>query len=209
MKKIKAKNVLKEANGDVRIANIPMVNQGPKGYCAPATLERAMRYMGVPADMYLLAVSATDPERGTNTNLLIENSERIVRSKGRRFRTLDLDKGIKIKDVKKYIDVGVPVLWRMRSLEQYNKVTNQRSAARKKVDDFEAWTSEIQKEADSISPGLEKINDNHHICMIVGYNEATNEFAVSDSWGPRYELRWVHRDIASAVTNGSSFVLSF
>jgi len=35
------KNVLNEENGDVRISNIPMVDQGPKGYCAPATFERA------------------------------------------------------------------------------------------------------------------------------------------------------------------------
>lgn len=209
MKKLKAKNVLREDNGDVRIINIPMVNQGPKGYCAPATLERAMRYMGVPADMYLLAVSATNPETGTNTNLLVQNSERIVRSKGRRFRTLDFSDEIKIKDIKKHIDAGVPVLWRMRSLEQYNKIANKRSAARTKIEDLAAWANEIQQEADQAVPLLKSIQDNHHICMIIGYNETTNELAVSDSWGPRYELRWVHLDIASAVTSRNSFVLSF
>jgi len=52
-------NIVKEENGDVYIKNIPMVDQGPKGYCAPATFERAMRYAGVPADMYLLATLAT------------------------------------------------------------------------------------------------------------------------------------------------------
>ena len=51
-KKIQIKNVKTEENGDVWIDNIPMVDQGPKGYCAPATFERAMRYMLVPADMY-------------------------------------------------------------------------------------------------------------------------------------------------------------
>jgi hypothetical protein len=33
-----------------------MVDQGPKGYCVPATFERAMRTMGIDADMYLLAM---------------------------------------------------------------------------------------------------------------------------------------------------------
>ncbi|GDY18595.1 hypothetical protein LBMAG55_19180 [Verrucomicrobiota bacterium] len=33
-----------------------MVNQGPKGYCVPATWERVLRYMGIPADMYVLAM---------------------------------------------------------------------------------------------------------------------------------------------------------
>ena len=44
-------------NGDVILKDIPMVNQGPKGYCVPATWERAMRSMGVPADMYVLAMA--------------------------------------------------------------------------------------------------------------------------------------------------------
>ena len=41
--------------------------------------------------------------------------------------------------------------------------------------------------------------------MVIGYNESTNEVAVSDSWGPRYELRWVHLDIAKAVTSRGGF----
>ena len=45
--------------------------------------------------------------------------------------------------------------------------------------------------------------------MVIGYNEATNEVAVSDSWGPRYELRWVHLDIAKAVTSRGGFVIDF
>jgi len=47
--------------------------------------------------------------------------------------------------------------------------------------------------------------------MIIGYNEATNELAVSDSWGPRYEIRWVHTDIANAVSSkyNDGFVIDF
>ena len=33
-----------------------MVNQGPKGYCVPATFERVLRTMGIESDMYLLAM---------------------------------------------------------------------------------------------------------------------------------------------------------
>lgn len=209
MKKLKIKNALKTTNGDVRITNIPMVDQGPKGYCVPATMERAMRYMGVPADMYLLAVSATDPETGTDTEILKENSERIVRSKGRRFKTVGLDGEIKLKEVKKHIDDGVPILWNMRSADQYNDIATQRTKKRAQVVDFAAWASEIQKEADAVVPQLKKVEENYHTCMIIGYNEKTNEIAVSDSWGPDYELRWIHIDIASAVTDTGSFVLSF
>lgn len=209
MKKIKAKNVLTKTNGDNLIQNIPMVDQGPKGYCAPATMERAMRYMGVPADMYLLAVSATDPERGTDTNLLKENSERIVRSKARKFKPVKFDREIGMREVKKHIDQGVPILWRMRSLTEYNKIATSTTAERTKVKDYEAWATKLQAAATEVVPRLKRIDKNHHICMIIGYNEKTNELAVSDSWGPRYALRWVHIDVASAVSSGGSFVLSF
>ena len=44
-------NLEKREGGDVVISDIPMVDQGPKGYCVPATAERSMRYLGIPADM--------------------------------------------------------------------------------------------------------------------------------------------------------------
>jgi hypothetical protein len=49
-------SVVREENGDVYLSEIPMVIQGPKGYCVPAAFERAMRTMGIDADMYLLAM---------------------------------------------------------------------------------------------------------------------------------------------------------
>jgi hypothetical protein len=207
-KKIQIENVKKEANGDVWIDNIPMVDQGPKGYCAPATFERAMRYMLVPADMYLLATAATAPGGGTNTTKLSEDCKRIVRSKARRIKELELHEDFEIKTVKRYIDKGVPVLWQMRSLSQYNEVANKRTKEREEVDDFSTWASEIQSEAEQVAPQL-SASANYHICMVIGYNEETNEVAVSDSWGPRYELRWVHLDIAKAVTSRGGFVIDF
>ncbi len=204
------KNVRQDDNGDVWIDNIPMVNQGPKGYCAPATFERAMRYMNVPADMYLLATAATTAGGGTNTQLLAKDAKRIVRSKARRIKDISLGSGLKIRDVKSYIDEGVPVLWQMRSLKAYNKIANERTKERTSITDFEAWAETIQNEADETVGQLRR-EDNHHICLIIGYNEETNELAVSDSWGPQYELRWVHTEIAAAVTSTQSggFVIDF
>jgi len=201
-------NIVRSENADVYIDNIPMVNQGPKGYCAPATFERAMSYMKIPADMYLLATAATT-QQGTNTRLLAENCKRIIRSKARRIKDLDLNKDLKMKTVQKYIDKGVPILWQMRSLREYNVLANKRSEKRKTVKDFKAWADEIQAEVEEIGEGVMSQNANHHICMIIGYNEETQELAVSDSWGPNYELRWVHIDIAKAVTSYGGFVIDF
>lgn len=43
IRRVHEANVENRNNGDVVIMNIPMVDQGPKGYCVPATFERCMR----------------------------------------------------------------------------------------------------------------------------------------------------------------------
>jgi len=209
LKKKLIKNVHTKPNGDVIIENIPMVNQGPKGYCAPATFERAMNYMSIPADMYELATAATKVGGGTNTYLLADNCKRIVRSKARRIKDLELNKDLEIRKIKKFIDKGVPVLWQMRSIAPYNKLVNKRTSERKKIQNFTTWSETIQKEADQNVSQFRGENTNYHICMIIGYNEATKELAVSDSWGARYELRWVHIDLAKAVTSSGGFAIDF
>ena len=209
LKKKLLKNVSTQPNGDIVIKNIPMVNQGPKGYCAPATFERAMTYMNIPADMYELATTATYAGGGTNTTLLADNCKHIIRSKSRRIRELKLEKDLKIKNIKHFINKGIPILWQMRSLNSYNALINQKTAQRRKVTDFRTWASSIKKEAQQLSSKFKSQEVNHHICMIIGYNEKTQELAVSDSWGLGYELRWVHIDIAQSVTSPGGFVIDF
>lgn len=54
------------ANGDVYIEGVPMVNQGRKGYCVPATISRVLRYYGIDVDMHALALDMeTDVGGGT------------------------------------------------------------------------------------------------------------------------------------------------
>lgn len=200
------KNLETNDFGDVYIDDIPMVNQGPKGYCAPATFERAMRYMRVPADMYVLATIATGSSGGTNTNKLADKAKLIIRSKARRIKEFE-SKEVTMRSVKKYISKGVPILWRMCSLEQYNEHANKRTRERISQTDPKAWKTELEAELEGKVKGLKEIQANHHICMIIGYNEKTQEIAVSDSWGPQYKMRWVHIDMINAVSNAGSFVI--
>lgn len=207
MKERLAANVVREDNGDVFIKNIPMVNQGPKGYCVPATFERAMRYQGVPADMYLLAAAGgTAPGGGTNTQRLFEEVESIVRRKGRRPDDIKLQP-LRLRTVQRYIDSGVPIMWQMCSLSQYNGVANRRTKERKKVTDWTRYAAKIAKEAEANAKEMENTKANFHVCMIIGYNEATQELAVSDSWGASYAIRWIHIDEAAAVGNGKGFTI--
>lgn len=95
-------NVIDESKGrgDVFVDNVPMVDQGQKGYCAAATAERVLRYYGLQIDEHQVAEAAgTTPEGGTST-LEMKNS---VESIGKRFRlgTVvcygDFDKGVEAR----------------------------------------------------------------------------------------------------------------
>jgi len=197
-------NVRKLENGDVYITEIPMVNQGPKGYCVPATFERAMRTMGLDADMYLLAmIGNTAAGGGTSVTALLNNVKSAVYRKGRRTKE-DRISSLKIRDVKREIDKGIPVMWTMFSVDEYNKITNENTAGR--TSGGASFREAMNERADQLAK-RPKPDENGHVCMIIGYNEETEEIAVSDSWGKRFELRWVPLEAADWVSNGRLFMI--
>ena len=107
IRRVHEANVNKRNNGDVVIMNIPMVDQGPKGYCVPATFERCMRYMEIPADMYLLAMAGnTGMGGGTVISNLVNAVQQEVWAAGRTMKTVD---GLpSFKELEKYLKDGVP-----------------------------------------------------------------------------------------------------
>ncbi len=162
-------------NGDVVIRNIPMINQGPKGYCSPATWERYLRYLDIPADMYLLALAAnTGVGGGTYSQDMIDATRNIISINGRKLR--DLDEKPTLDNVSKYIDMGLPIMWRLTSNPDFRKAVYLNSARRK---DEEPEERDFGK------------GSGGHICLIIGYNQQTGEIAISDSWGPEYAECWV------------------
>jgi hypothetical protein len=63
-------NVVRDVESrDVWIQNIPMVDQGPKGYCAAATAERVLRFFGQEVDQHQVAqIANTTSGGGTSTD---------------------------------------------------------------------------------------------------------------------------------------------
>lgn len=199
-------SIVKKKNGDVFLSEIPMVDQGPKGYCVPATFERAMRTMGLEADMYLLAmVGQSAAGGGTSVGLLLENVKHQVVSKGRRMKEENL-KELRIRDIKRYIDEGIPVMWTLCSMEEYNKIADKDTAKRATVTDWAAHAKEMAAETVQFAK-MPKPAEKYHICMITGYNEATQEISVSDSWGQRFEQRWVPIAAANWASCGGLFMI--
>jgi hypothetical protein len=199
-------SLVKKPNGDVYLSEIPMVDQGPKGYCVPATFERAMRTMGLEADMYLLAmVGQSQAGGGTSVELLVENLRHQVFSKGRRIKEEPL-KQLRVRDVKRYIDTGFPVMWRLCSMPEYNKAADKDTAGRDGITDWKDYGEKLLAENATLVKS-EKPRSNYHICMIIGYNEVSQEIAVSDSWGARFERRWVPVSVANWASNGGILMI--
>ncbi len=195
--------VERRENGDVVIGNIPMVDQGPKGYCVPATAERCMRFLGLPADMYLLAmVGETDAGGGTSVDRLLSNIGRDIKRKGRSF---DIESGeMKMRDIQRSIDDGIPIIWGCYSTEEFNSTATKRTKMRQE----ETWSSYKTTVAGANeSPGLYPDSSRSHVVIIMGYNEETNEIAFSDSWGERYLERWITLPEAQQVSQDRFYII--
>jgi uncharacterized protein YvpB len=128
-----------------------------------------------------------------------------IRSKN---RSADSWQGeLKLKELQKHIDKGVPVIWTLFSTDDFNKVANERTKARKDVTNWAEWKSKITGEAAS-SP-LRKDKESGHVVLIIGYNKDTNEIAFSDSWGENYKERWITLPEAEMVSQGFFYTVGF
>jgi len=196
--------VEKRDNGDVVITNIPMVDQGPKGYCVPATAERCMRFLGIPADMYLLAMAGeTSAGGGTSVDRLLNNIGSDIKRKGRSF---DIESGeLKMRDIQKSIDDGIPIIWALYSTTEFNQTSTERTSERKEGD-WDVYKAKVAKAAES--PALTPDRNKGHVVIIMGYNESTNEIAFSDSWGERYLERWITIPEAEQVSQNRFYIIS-
>ncbi len=194
-------------NGDVVLKDIPMVDQGPKGYCVPATLERALRYLGIPADMYVLAMAGqTAAGGGTTVGGMLAGVGEVVRRNGRRIVTSG--GRISPRAVARFIDEGLPMLWTLMVVPELDAALTRRSVERRRVEDWPAY----DKMLDPLRKGARRLRpnpENGHMCMIIGYNPITDEIAISDSWGPQFAERWITADEANAVSAGQFTVVNW
>ena len=187
------KNVVKQPEGDVYIKGIPMVDQGPKGYCVVASVQRLFEYYGIPADEHQIAqVAGTDAHAGTSILAMSEALKKIDYRFKTRFKILCLasNQGLVevnerkmtvgkpfgrdkfAREIHQHVDQGIPLLW--------------------------ALTLGLYPEEPSIAQQV----GGGHMRMIIGYNDKTGQVLFSDSWGTGHELKKMSMDHAFKATMG-------
>jgi hypothetical protein len=211
MRDLLAKRVVHRDNGDVIVSEMPMVDQGPKGYCVPATWERYLRYMDVPADLYVLAIMG-DSGLGGGTNLerMKAGVDDYVSAYHRRIE--NYDGPLDVAHIAKYIDQGLPLMWTCWIQEQVEHQTSKNTEERKKVTDWNAYAKDLVTQDAALGPnfsGQDMARTNGHMRLIIGYNAATNEIAISDSWGEAMAERWMYVGTADRISQGQIGYLSW
>jgi hypothetical protein len=197
--------ITRRPNGDVILDQIPMVNQGPKGYCVPATFERYLRYAGIPADMYeLAATGGTDFGGGTSFTVMAKSLDRFIRRQGRRLEKASPK--LTATGIARFIDEGRPVIWGLYSTDNFNRLADDNSEAR-------GHSTGLFTSKPGLSPAvlasLTPDSQTGHACLIIGYNKSTNEIAFTDSWGPRFTERWVPAEAAQKISQDEFWVLAW
>lgn len=186
-------NVKRDEAGNTVIVGIPMVDQGPKGYCVVASAQRLFEYYGIPCDQHQLAqVAESDAETGTSSMAMSDALGKIDHQFKTRFKPIGamytngklhepqrdmkpgklLDEEGFLKAVKDYVDDGIPLLWSLE-LGRY-------------------------PEEPAISPQAA----GGHMRMIIGYNEADGRIVFTDSWGAGHEKKRMEIANAFAATQG-------
>ena len=118
-----ADNVKRNDEGDVYVANVPMVDQGDKGYCSVAAAERVLRYFGQDIDEHEIAqMAGTHAQGGTSTKAMISAVETI----GRRCR---LGKREVVAKIGGWDDLE-------KQLKEYNKCAKRMKKPELRFDDF-------------------------------------------------------------------------
>jgi hypothetical protein len=221
-----AKSVIREKTGDVFIPNIPMVDQGDKGYCAAATAARVFNYYGVPADQHEMAQVSGSIAGGGGTNP--DEMEDAMRKLSGKYKTryqtlLDLDYSSRKYQsfMRKYNSAAKKLDKKVLDTDRYIYLINGLDPevlreVNGKGPTYDKFMRTVRENIDKGLPILwalqlgmfpengEKAKQagGGHMRLIIGYNADKNEIIFSDSWGNGHEKKRMAAPDASAATMG-------
>jgi hypothetical protein len=205
-------HVKTDPGGDVLITDIPMVDQGQKGYCVVASAERVMRYYGGRVDEHELAeIAGTSAEKGTSVPAMLDSLKKLSGRLHIKIRTVEnFDENRIMAIINNYnrearrdqravefdpaVDTFQDVFSRMDS-------DILRKTRTKNPSEMDLFFRHVQTHVNQGTPLLWSVmigvlpqpkdprGYGGHMRLIIGYNAKTKEIMYSDSWGLGHELK--------------------
>lgn len=178
-------NVERESNGDVWIKNIPMVDQGEKGYCVPATVSRVFAYYGMDGvDQHALAALCKSSQNGTSAEDMGKALKSICVPFHMTVKSWEWVKGFqkRLNKSGESLDYGEFVGMMLEDIEKHPSSMNK-------------GFNEIKHQIDAGVPVVWAVvlgifpekgipqTIGGHMRLIIGYNQEENTIIYSDSWG--------------------------
>jgi hypothetical protein len=152
--------------GDVWIDGVPMVDQGPKGYCVVASAQRLFEYYGISCDEHQLAqMAGTKAQGGTNSEEMEKALQALDTSFRMHFKPLKKGDRDFLKQIQEYINKGIPLFWGLQL----------------------GISPEEPPLKVPAEPSLTGPVRRGHMRLIIGYNSKTGEVIFTDSWGAGHE----------------------
>lgn len=215
--------VVHEEDGTVWIKDIPMVDQGGKGYCVPATVARVFALYGMDGvDMYTMAaICNTRTSGGTSLGEMEEGLKKIGHRYHVKIKSLggvmehqsfikDYNSAAKKKDLPEL--PGEEHWW-----DGIDPATWVAVRAKKKAD-VSRWLASLRSCIDAGIPVLWSVFASNmytgdggdlggpHVRLIIGYNEKKGTIVYSDSWGASAARRIMKTAEAFSITSSTYFV---
>jgi len=219
-----AANVKKDDKGFNYIEGIPMVDQGQKGYCVVASIERVTRYFGAEMDQHEMAQVANTDEGGTSGDEMekafqrvtgkvhlrtlkhIEYDERQMEKDIRNYNTAAKKAGVKTFDLDPdEWNIDPRHFWSVANKETFRDMKRGQGGYalfNRKVKEYVdqgiplCWTLYLGMFKEK---GLPQTYGGH-MRLIFGYNPENNDIYYTDSWGEGHEKKSMRADEAYCMT---------
>lgn len=214
-------SITTEDDGTVWLKGLPMVDQGQKGYCVPATLARVFAFYGMDkVDQHALAAVCDSNAGGGTTSRGMEQAMQDVCKK---FRT----KFIIIDDYATNFKSVIDPYNKLAKREDKDTLSMQddvfgmadakilRKARAGKPTQVNKWMKDIKKHIDSGSPVIWMVmlgiykeevglpqDRGGHARLIIGYNLKKKTIIYTDSWGAAHARKTMPAADAAAMTTG-------
>ncbi len=177
----------KNGNGDVVLTGIPEISQGARNYCVPASWEKYLKFYGIgDINIYDLAKTGGSTVDGSQFVPFAAKMAPMLKERGVEVEFVKGNPG-DLSLVRKHIDQGTPLIWAMDAQPLAD------------------WATRSKKRSNRLPDSKVTFDDKKlpHALLVVGYNAAFQEIALSDSTelGANAKTIWIRASEAEHATS--------